>query len=134
MGFPLLAELVMQYEKEFSKIRYTNDIYSSVMGLTNHKIESFRQKEFNRKYQLCRIRNHAEFDLIENATNSPDILYHVVLVGSDGSENHCVCVLNNFIFDGNYTHAWKLHQSSLDECIDSTFIGICDGYMFVPKK
>ena len=133
MGFETLAEFVMQYEKEFVKTQYTNDIYSAVMGLTNHKIVSFKQKDFNRKYQLCRIRNHEEFDLIETATKNPNILYHVVLEGSDGSENHCVCVFNNFIFDANYTHAWKLEQSSLDECIDCTFIGINDGYMYIPR-
>ena len=55
MGFSLLAELVMKYEKQFVKTQYTNDTYSSVMGRANHKIGSFRQKEFNQKYQLSRI-------------------------------------------------------------------------------
>jgi hypothetical protein len=82
---------------------------------------------------LSKIRNAGEFDLIEAARNHPNTLYHVVLVGTDGSENHCVAIFNNFIFDGNYTHAWRFAQSSLDECIDSTFIGINDGYSFTPK-
>jgi hypothetical protein len=132
MGFTYLATLVAKYEQEFLKTQYTNDTYSSVMGLLNFKITTFKIREFNRKYQLKKIKNPDEFDLIENAKKNPTILYHVVLVGTDGSENHCVCIYNNYIFDGNYTHAWKLEQASLDECIDSTFIGICDGHMYVP--
>jgi hypothetical protein len=133
MGYTALADLVMKYETEFVKTQFTNDTYGAVLGLVNHKIQSFKCKNFNQKYQLRRIRNHEEFDLIENATNNPNIMYHVVLSGADGSENHCVCIYHNFIFDGNYTHAWRLQQSSLDECIDTTFIGINDGYMHIPN-
>ncbi len=133
MGFQQLARYVMKYEEEFVKTQFTNNTYGSVLGTLNFKIGTFKIRDFNKKYRLARIRDPDKFDLIENATNNPNILYHVVLVGSDGSENHCVCVYNNFIFVGNYTHAWSLKQSSLNECIDSTFIGINDGYMRIPN-
>ena len=132
MGFELLASMIWKYEEEFVKTQFLNDTYGSVVRIVNETIGSFKFKSFNQKYQLRKIGAPDMFNLIEFGKQNPRILYHVVLMGSDGSENHCVSVFNNYIFDGNYTHAWILQQESLNECIDSTFIGICCGYMHVP--
>lgn len=133
MNYTNLANLIWMFSEEFAKTQYSNDTYGQVLSTANLRIGKFKDVAFNKKYQLIRIRSPDKFDLIETAKMNPNILYHVVLKGSDGSENHCVCVYNNFIFDGNYTHAWKLEQRSLDECIDSTFKHIVDGYMHVPS-
>ena len=132
MGYEPLASLIWKYQEEFIKTQYTNDTYGSVVRIVNEKIGELKIKPFNQKYQLRKILKPNSFNLIELGRQNPHILYHVVLMGTDGSENHCVCVFNNYIFDGNYTHAWYLEQESLDECIDSTFIGIAYGYMHLP--
>jgi hypothetical protein len=134
MTYNDLSSLVWKFSEEFEKTQYTNDTYGQVLTIANAKIYLLNDKSFNKNYQMRKIKYPENFDLIKVATLNPKILYHVVLKGSDGSENHCVAIYNNFIFDGNYTHAWKLAQKSLDECIDSTYTRIIEGYMHVPYK
>ena len=132
MGYSTISTLIWKYESEFTKTQFQNDTYGSVVQILHDKIGSYNIKDFNQNYQLRRITEPDKFNLVEMGKLNPNILYHVVLVGSDGSENHCVCVFDNFIFDGNYTHAWILEQESLNECIDCTFVGISYGYMYIP--
>ena len=57
----------------------------------------------------------AAFDCL--ATRSPYptcILMH----GSDGSTDHCIATMGNWIFDSNMSHALPLCQASLDQCVD----------------
>ena len=91
-------------------------------------------KSFNKKYQPVRIRDPKAFDLIANALRDPNVLYHVVISGDDGSSNHCICVYNNFIFDGNYTKAWRFSKKSLYQCLNSDYAGIECGYMYLSTK
>ena len=132
MGYSTISTLIWKYESEFTKTQFQKNTYGSVVQILHDKIGSYNIKDFNQNYQLRRITEPDKFNLVEMGKLNPNILYHVVLVGSDGSENHCVCVFDNFIFDGNYTHAWILEQESLNECIDSTFVGISYGYMYIP--
>jgi hypothetical protein len=80
------------------------------------------------------IKYAANFDLLKSASSNPKHLYHVVLRGEDGSECHCVAVYNNYIFDGNFFHAWKLTHDNLSECIDSKYENIARGNMYVLIK
>ena len=134
MTYTNLASLIWKFSDEFEKTQFTDDTYANVLSTANLKIYSSNDKSFNKMYRLRKIKSPENFDLIQIGLMNPNILYHVVLKGSDGSENHCVAIYNYYIFDGNYTHAWKLEQKSLDECIDSTFTHIIEGYMHVPLK
>ncbi len=101
--------------------------------ITTHIHDDPYYSAFRKKCEIRKISNCAEFDLLKECQERESVLYHVAIISKDGGENHAICVVQNWIFDGNYTHAWRFAQSSLDECIDSTFIGINDGYSFTPK-
>jgi hypothetical protein len=131
MGFNELAFQISEFQKEFIKTQYDDDKYVRVMGILNRKIATFRCNQYNRMYQIRKIKYPPGFDLLSSGKLNPATLYHVVLRGIDGTANHCICVYNNFIFDGNYTHAWLLSQESLDECIDCEYVGIASGYMHI---
>ena len=57
----------------------------------------------------------AAFDCLEPRSPYPTcILIH----GSDGSTDHCITTLGDWIFDSNMPHALPLCQASLDQCVD----------------
>ena len=59
--------------------------------------------------------------------------------GSDGSTDHCITTLGDWIFDSNKSHALPLCQASLDQCVDLggegvTFMGCAKVVKLVPSK
>ena len=62
----------------------------------------------------------------------PDIMFHVVLCAENCLAHHCICIVNNLIFDGNYTNALPLSQESLNLCVDDIYLCIEHGYKYVP--
>ena len=86
--------------------------------------------------KVLKVGTAASFDCL--ATRSPYptcILIH----GSDGSTDHCITTLGDWIFDSNKSHALPLCQASLDQCIDLggegvTFMGCVKVVKLVPSK
>ena len=132
MGHTNLAYKVFMFGVSFMKNDYYKH-YDKAMGTVQRKISDFQCNAFNRMYQVKRIKYARQFDLLTNASSNPNHLYHEVLKGDDGSANHCVAIYNNYIFDGNYSHAWKLSVDALTECIgpDAKYECIDTGYMYV---
>ena len=90
--------------------------------------------KFTKKYQPNRIKFTPSFNLLFEATQNPNNIYHVTLVGEDGSVNHAVAITDNWIFDGNFSNALKLSQESLNETIMSTFQTVHSGFIWVEKN
>ena len=78
----------------------------------------------------------ATFDCLATKSLYPAcILIH----GSDGSTDHCITTLGDWIFDSNKSHALPLCQASLDQCVDLggegvTFMGCAKVVKLVPSK
>ena len=57
----------------------------------------------------------------------------------DGKTDHCICVVNPWIFDSNFTKALPLTNESLDICASSSerktsYAGITRGYLLKEKQ
>ncbi len=130
MGFVDLAYKVFMFGNSFMENDYYKH-YDKSMGILQRQISNFQCYKFNRLYQVQRIKHASQFNLLKVATTNPKHLYHVVLRGDDGSANHCVAIFNNFIFDGNFSHAWELSIPNLTECIDAKYESVASGYMYV---
>ena len=111
------------------------DLYQSsfenLMGLLVNFLKSECHLYFRKRYLIQKILNPSTFDLLKNAREKPNILYHVVLFADDGSANHAVAIINHWIFDGNYMHALKLSRANLDKSCKSKYIGIHNGYKYI---
>src|SRR5688572_32624037 len=64
----------------------------------------------------------------------PEIPIITCLRASNGKEDHTVTIYNNWIFDGNFSHALPLHKHSLDLCCSTddenfTFEGMVHTYI-----
>ena len=135
MEYDELALKVMKYgETVLQNQALYEETFEKSLNLLHNEIGNMKVRCFNRAFKLTRIRNAPEFDLMYFAKNNPNYLIHVVIVGKDCSQNHCVSIYNGYIFDGNYTNAWILSKKSLSECIDSEFACIQKGYLYVPQK
>jgi hypothetical protein len=109
--------------------------FQNLMGRVHLFIHNQSHHYFQQACKVYKLSHCEKFDLIEEANNNPNILYHVVLRSVDGSENHAICVVNNFIFDANYTNAKKLSIESLNtSCGDLPFDGVASGYKFIFDK
>ena len=133
MGFDALAYKIAQFETTFMENHFENQ-YDKCIQLVTRKVSDFGSKQFNKRYCAYRIKNPMHFDLISNAKKNPTVMYHVVVSSVDGSSNHCICVFNNYIFDGNYTNAWILSRESLFQCLNSEFAGVENGYMYLKRN
>jgi hypothetical protein len=130
LGYEDLAYKIMSFEHTFAHSNF-DPKYKSLLGVVSRKLCSLDCRTFNRDYQLRRIKFPQKFDLVRSAKENPTSIYHVVIRGADCSINHCVSIVNNYLFDGNYTNAWGLNYESLKQCLDSDFVGIEHGYMHV---
>ena len=83
---------------------------------------------------MRRIKAPEKFNLLEFGGNNKSTILHVVPIGKDKSANHCIAIYNNFIFDGNYTHAWPLELAALSKILKTPYRGIDYGYMYVYKS
>jgi hypothetical protein len=126
-----VALQVDKYKQECMENSYFES-FENLMGKVTSFLHDKSWPYFRQISYIKKISDPEKFDLIEEATKNPNILFHVVLVSKDGGENHSVCVINNWIFDGNYTNARKLSQANLDaSCGMSQFLGIARGYKYI---
>ncbi len=108
-----------------------DESFENLMGrITQHIHEDEYYKMFRSKCQVRKIINCPSFDLIKESKARENVLFHVVVISKDGGENHAICVVKNWIFDGNYTNALPLSQESLNKSCDSVFEGIACGYKY----
>lgn len=107
--------------------------FENMMGKITNFIHDESWPYFRRVCLTTKITQCQDFNLIDEATKKPNVLYHVVLISEDGAENHAICVIDNYIFDGNYSNALKLSQENLNASCDSTFLGIAAGYKYIFK-
>ena len=54
------------------------------------------------------------------------------LLAKDGSTNHCVTIVDNFIFDSNRQHAMTLNKQNLDWCCNGLFESMYNATVFMP--
>ena len=133
MKFEDVSIQLDDYKIEFLQNDYYERFYN-IMGVVTNFIQEKAYLEFRQQYKVIKIGIKSEFDLLQEATKSPDTLYHVVLRSSDGAESHAVCIYNNWIFDGNFTNALSLTKENLTKACDSEFIGIHYGYMYIKTE
>lgn len=131
LKFEDVALQVDEYKKSIMSSLYYES-FENLMG----KVTSFlHDKSWSYFQKICYIKKISDpdqFDLVKEATKKPNTLFHVVLFSKDGGENHAVCIVNNWIFDGNYTNARNLCQANLDaSCGMSPFLGIVSGYKYI---
>ena len=131
MNYPAFAWRVFELQQDFINSCYDPN-YESLLGIVQQKVSDLRCREFNRKYQIRKIHNPKQFNLLKEASINPSILFHIVLKGKDKSSNHCIAIHQRFIFDGNFTNALELSLENMKLCIDTDFSTIDSGYMYVP--
>jgi hypothetical protein len=133
MNYNDVALRVDNFKHEYMKDCY-NRLYNKMLNQINTSIRIKENKRFTRKYCMKKIDDPNLFDLMKEATDQQNqhTLYHVVLEGKDGSKNHSSCIVNQLIFDGNFSHALKLTVENLNHCCQSEFTKIVQGYMWIP--
>jgi hypothetical protein len=107
--------------------------FENMMGKITNYIHEESYPYFRKVCSISKITPCNDFNLIEEATKKPNVLYHVVLISEDGAENHAICVIHKWIFDGNYSNARLLSQENLNDSCDSTFLGVAAGYKYIFK-
>jgi hypothetical protein len=133
MNYESLAFRVWEIQKEFQNTSFdakSNNLLHDV----GKKIYASGFRDFNRFYQMVRIKAPEKFNLLEFGKCNTTTLLHVVPIGKDKSANHCIAIYKNFIFDGNYTHAWPLSNESLYKILKTDYRGIDYGYMYIKKR
>lgn len=126
-----IALQIDDLKKTLMKEKYAT-IFENLMGQVHAFLHDKSYPYFRKACVISKLTNCENFDLLVEASKKPKNLYHVVLRSEDGAENHAICVVNNFIFDGNYTNAKKLSLESLNtSCGDSPFDGVASGYKFI---
>ena len=133
MNYCNVAIFVNHLEDNYVDDKYANN-YQKIIGILNYEIMKMGDKIFQTNYQLVKIKTPNEFNIIEEAMKHQEDLFHVVIKGEDCSENHCIAIINKWIFDGNYVNALPLTQASLDECINNKFVGIQSGYRYFKRN
>ena len=132
----------LHYEKEAQLVNsYRIDYYNQSSKKESHRIMEYiidriqhddRFYDFRSRYMWIKLKSN--YNILESIVEESDFRW-VSLWSEDGSSNHAVSVVNNFIFDGNCTNALLLSQLSLDECcVDSNFVSIHKGFHFVLKN
>ena len=127
------SDICYHLENNYVDDKYANN-YQKIIGILNYEIMKMGDKIFQTKYQLVKIKSPNEFNIIEEAMKHQEDLFHVVIKGEDCSENHCIAIINKWIFDGYYVNALPLTHASLDECISNKFGGIQSGYRYVKRN
>jgi hypothetical protein len=108
------------------------ETFENLMGtITTHIHNDPYYSSFRKKCEIRKISNCTDFDLLKECRERESVLYHVVIISKDGGENHAICIVQNWIFDGNYTNALPLSQESLNLSCDSEFEGIACGYKYI---
>jgi hypothetical protein len=114
------------------KTKIMMDSFENLMGKITEYIHGDEYfKLFRKKCDIKKITHCSKFDLIKQGQKKENILFHVVLISQDGGENHAICVVNNYIFDGNFSNALPLEQEYLNKSCDSVFLGIASGYKYI---
>jgi hypothetical protein len=123
------AEAIMNFCKVF---------YDTMAGHSNKALQALVQhiqenkifKKFRSKYtQKKKVKS--TFDLLQPVSEGCICLVNIL--GSDGSTNHAVTIVTNYIFDSNLHNALPHTREGLDDCAgeDCTVIGAIQGYLFV---
>lgn len=87
---------------------------------------------FHKLYEGRNInKKEKNYDLLNTPVRNDEIRW-IVLWAADGSKNHAVAVVNNWIFDSNCTNALTLNQDNLDACCGSgsKYHGVSRGYHY----
>jgi hypothetical protein len=104
-----------------------NQEYSDLSILIDLIWNSLTLRRFRQTYRTRRLCQ--DYDIANISVDSGDIRI-VVLWGTDGSANHAVSVVNNWIFDGNCSNALKLNTVSLNDCcgVQADYAGLRRAY------
>jgi hypothetical protein len=108
--------------------------YSQYKALSRR---TFAATVFNTEIKGYHIQRIQEFDILVDRCMWPTLC---ILKGSDGSVNHAVTVVDNYIFESNCPHAIQLSKENLDWCCstevspDVTYVRVEDSYRFVKQK
>ena len=92
-----------------------HESFENLMGrITGYVHDDKYFGSFRKQCEIKKITHCANYDLIQECNKRENVLHHVVIISQDGGENHAICIVHNFIFDGNYTHALPLSQEYLN--------------------
>jgi hypothetical protein len=119
------------YKRKLLQNMFEESFENLMATITTHIHDHPYYNAFRKKCEIRKISNCADFDLLKECQERESVLYHVVIISKDGGENHAICVVQNWIFDGNYTNALPLSQESLNLSCDSIFEGIACGYQYM---
>jgi hypothetical protein len=129
MNFHDLALKIKEYEQYYIDHKFEMK-YEKIMSILNDKIGYMNEKLFYKQYHLKKIHNPENVDIIEEGKNNPSTLYHVVIKGDDLSQNHCISIYNNWIFDGNIYNTMNLEKKYLNLSVNCNYIGSVSGYKY----
>ena len=86
----------------------------------NNMIKKVHIAKFNFKRGKKRSPKHKlNVESLTSGHENAKDLHAVALIGSDGSEDHAVAVVNGMVFDSSTTHAMVLCRDVLDWCCNS---------------
>ena len=68
------------------------------------------------KHSYFTILKVSQYDILKSGKNQ---LVVALLKGSDGKEDHCVTVFDNWVFDSNFDWALPFSKEALDHCCSS---------------
>jgi hypothetical protein len=109
----------------------TYNLRPDLMEIIAQYVQKNAPTYFQQGTTIIKIDDCDKFDILDHGMRKPNILYHLVIRGDDGSENHAICVVNKWIFDGNFTNALELTKKNLDKCCESSYQGICIGFYYL---
>ena len=98
-------------------------------------------KIIDKKYHMLPLKTKNKNNMQYVNKNDDDIVmlkyyqrYPVLcnLLAKDGSTNHCVTIVDNFIFDSNRQHAMTLNKQNLDWCCNGLFESMYNATVFMP--
>jgi hypothetical protein len=101
------------------KKRYMNALHAFDAFVSNIRHE----KKPMRRHNIC---NSLDIDVLQTSLTG---IYMCQLLGSDGKDDHCVSISNNWIYDSNLSNAIPRSRESLDLCcsddeIHSSFVRV----------
>ena len=103
LQYPAICNLLLQ-----KKETYMNT--PDALKVICHELS--KQFQRIRKTAMHEFLKHGNFDVI----NDKKGLYLVTLVGTDGDNDHCVAIWDNFIFDSNEQFALIRNINNLNRC------------------
>jgi hypothetical protein len=107
------------------------ECYRAPQALIRHIEQSKKFKRFRSEVPLVK-KFATNFDLFQPM--KAGTLCFVNLLGSDGSTNHAVTIVNGYIFDSNLLNALPLTEQGLDDCAGESCktVNTVFGYLFIP--